>query len=71
VLNSTDGLTNAERTSRAAMCEGKPGYTTGAKAWDVLQHRNSRFGKKRRNPSMEAYHCPHCGLWHIGSKNRG
>lgn len=54
--------------SFAAMCNGKAGYVTAAKAWEVLRRRNGRRGKKRRTNNVEPYRCVWCHQWHIGGK---
>lgn len=41
---------------------GKIGYLTRAEAVRALE----AFRGRKGGPSLQAYHCPHCGLHHLG-----
>lgn len=53
----------AERRDRQGQCDGKRGYETKAVARDVKKRAARDYGK-----AMDAYRCPHCLRWHIGTR---
>lgn len=46
----------------AASCEGKHGYRSPSKAWEVARRYAGKEGDCR------AYRCSHCGLYHVGTR---
>ena len=50
-------------TSATVQCLGKQRHSTQA---DALRHRRNL--RRRNGGKVSAYHCPHCGGWHVGSK---
>jgi len=49
-------------------CFGKDAFTTRDRAVAII-HRMARRRNLRRAGTMNAYLCPHCDRWHIGSIN--
>lgn len=49
-------------------CLGKAAHRSATAAHNAIKH----MGKERRErgSKIEAYHCPFCGAWHIGSRTR-
>lgn len=45
-----------------AQCEGKHAFESAALAMAVAKR-----GSRSKEAAVNAYHCPHCGAWHIGS----
>lgn len=58
---------------RESECQGKTPYETKGKAIERIhfqmddRRRRKRQGRTNKYCKMEAYHCPHCGHWHVGS----
>lgn len=50
---------------RAASCEGKRSFKTGHDAWDHVLNKQRPGHRLRR---QQAYRCPYCREWHVGSK---
>lgn len=54
-------------TARASMCQGKQRFNSAHMAWKRVK-RGGRRRKDKYGLVLEAYHCPFCGGWHLGSK---
>lgn len=54
-----------DATDETATCDGKHRFPSLSMARKVA-HRSSKLHAERIN----AYHCPHCAGWHIGSHLR-
>lgn len=56
---------------REAECLGKTRYDTKGKALDrIRRHMGDRHRvrvNRGKHVKMEAYRCPHCRFWHVGS----
>lgn len=45
-------------------CNGKHGFRSHG-----LANETARRSARRKDKSLSAYRCEHCGLWHIGQNN--
>jgi len=48
---------------RRKACEGKQSYTTRTKAKDAIK----QLVRKHHSTTVEAYRCPHCQSFHLGT----
>lgn len=55
-----------DEQQRSSGCMGKHPFTDAGLAKRVAGQQNRRKDKAK----VEAYHCPHCGDWHIGRSGR-
>lgn len=65
-LLAQDRYTRGFRHQDAA-CHGKEAFDTASEAY-IIVHRKRRPGERKK--PREAYRCPFCGKWHLGSKTR-
>lgn len=52
---------SSKRRLRRNACDGKRRYPDRSAANSAIWHQRARWTAR-----MNAYHCPHCGYYHIG-----
>ena len=58
-----------------AACVGKEAFATPQLAAKVMRRRATKPSRKNRTrkayaPNAQVYHCPHCSLFHIGTRTK-
>lgn len=62
-------------TARLAQCIGKEPFASPQVASKVMRRRaekprHRKCRAKKVHSTYEVYHCQHCGLFHIGTRNK-